>query len=306
MDIETLLRDYSIPYMAEGHKHCREGWVNIPCPFCAGNPGFHLGIHKEGNGVHCWRCGGHSLTKVLSRVLNMPEGAVYAVLTKYKVVRHRKRIADAKVSILPLKLPSPNQALTKQYKGYLSRRGFDPDKLECEWGLSQTGPVSFLDEISYSHRILIPINWDGEMVSFQGRDITDKSNLKYLACPKRREKIHHKDILYGDQERWEDEEALIVVEGVTDVWRLGKCAVATFGIEFKMEQVLKLKDACDKFFVLFDDESQAQSQARILSTKLRALGKSVFVETIEGDPGGMKQDDADHLVRQLLGRRVMK
>lgn len=303
MDIQRLLRDYNINYITEGHKHSREGWVNIPCPFCTGNPGYHLGIHEDGNGAHCWRCGSHSVVEVLSIVLNLPRPKVWAIMQKYKINIHKRRAPEAKVSIFPLKLPHPNSTLTEQYKRYLEKRRFDPDKLEKEWGLKQTGPVSFLDNISYSHRLIIPIYWDGEMVSFQARDITSKSHLKYLACPKRREKIHHKNIIYGRQEAWEDAKGVIVVEGVTDVWRLGKYAAATFGIEFKMEQVLALSKTHDRFFIIFDEEPQAQKQARVLATKLKALGKEAYIEKIKGDPADMKQDDADHLVRQLLLKR---
>ncbi len=300
MDIQRLLNDYHIQYVTEGHKHSREGWVNIPCPFCSGNPGYHLGIHKDGNGAHCWRCGAHPVPKVLSAVLHIPESKVRAIMHKYKGRIHRRRTDEAKVSIFPLRLPKPNSALTGQYRRYLEKRGFDPDKLEKEWGLLQTGPVSFLDDISYSHRILIPIYWDREIVSFQARDITDKSPLKYLACPKRREKIHHKDILYCHKGGIKEFDEFIVVEGVTDVWRLGRRAVATFGIEFKMEQVLQLKRIGQRFIILFDDEKQAQTQARKLAVKLSALNKQVRLESVKGDPGGMKQEDADYLVKYLL------
>jgi hypothetical protein len=301
MDIQRLLHDYKIPFVTEGHKHSREGWVNIPCPFCSGNPGYHLGIHEDGNGAHCWRCGAHPVPKVLSAVLHLPESKVRAIMHKYKGRIHRRRTDEAKVSIFPLRLPKPNSALTGQYKRYLEKRGFDPDKLEKEWGLLQTGPVSLLDNISYSHRILIPIYWDGGIVSFQARDITDKSPLKYLACPKRREKIHHKNILYGKQEYWKKSKGIIVVEGATDVWRLGAHAAATFGIEFKMEQILLLSRLHNRFFIIFDDEPQAQRQAKVLATKLKTLGKEAYIEKIEGDPGSMKQEDANHLVKYLLG-----
>ena len=301
MDIPRLLRDYNINFITEGNKHCSNGWVNIHCPFCPGSQDYHLGIQQEGKGVHCWRCGGHTLAQALSRVLNLPEPSVRAIMRGYGAnTSQRIRREEAKVSILPLRMPKPSSSLTALYKNYLKKRKFDPDKLEQEWGLSQTGPVSFLDGISYSHRILIPIYWNGEMVSFQARDITGKSKLKYLACPKRREKIHHKNILYGKQEKWREAKGLIIVEGVTDVWRLGYHAVATFGIEFKMEQVLQLAKIHDKFFVLFDEEPQAQEQARVLATKLKALGKEVYIEKIKGDPGDMRQEDADYLVKQLM------
>lgn len=303
MDIQRLLRDYGVNFITEGNKHCTKGWVNIHCPFCPGSQDYHLGIHGDGKGAHCWRCGSHQITQVLSKVLRVSPKQIPDIMQKYNIrITHRKK-AEPKISIFPLKMPQPNASLTKPYKEYLRKRGFDPDKLELDWGLKQSGPVSFLDGISYSHRILIPIYWDGEMVSFQARDITDKSKMKYLACPKRREKVHHKNILYGKQEKWGKFNGLIIVEGATDVWRLGPSAVATFGIEFKIEQVLQLAKLHDRFFVIFDEEPQAQRQARKLATKLKALGKEVHIKKIEGDPGSMKQKEANYLVKQLIKER---
>ena len=229
--------------------------------------------------------------------------AQYANLSTAK----HKHIVEPTVSIYPFKFPQSTGNLNKIGAGYLRRRKFNPAKLKKKWGLRQTGPMSFLKEgdrtINYSNRILIPIKWNGEIVSFQTRDISERSDRKYLACPIKREKIHHKNILYGKQERWERAKALIIVEGVTDVWRLGHYSVATFGTAFKMEQVLELAKANDKFFIIFDDEPQAQKQARKLAVKLKTLGKKAYIKTVKGDPGGMKQEDANHLVRQLLGRR---
>lgn len=299
-NIHRLLRDYGVNFITEGNKHCTEGWVNVHCPFCPGSQGYHLGIHGDGKGTHCWRCGSHPISQVLSRLLGVSEPNAREILKKYQGYASRRKTEQPKVAIFPLKLPQPNSALTLPYKEYLEKRGFDPDKLEKEWGLRQTGPVSFLDGISYNHRIIIPIYWDGGLVSFQARDITNKSDLKYLACPKRREKIHHKNILYGKEEMWKNYGGLIIVEGVTDVWRLGPCSIATFGIEFKMEQVLALGKIQERFFILFDEEPQAQRQARKLATKLKALGKEVFVEKIEGDPADMTQAEADYLVKQLI------
>jgi len=137
-------------------------------------------------------------------------------------------------------------------------------------------------------------------VSFQARDITGKSPFRYLACPAKREKIPHKTILYGHQEVWVKYNTIIVVEGVTDVWRLGEIAAATFGIEFKTEQVIQLSKHADNFFILYDNEPRAQQQARKLAVKLSALNKKVEVVTVDTDPGDMKQEDADYFVKQLV------
>ena len=303
MGAERLLRDFNIPHVTEGHQHSTAGWVNVHCPFCAGSREYHLGIQEELKACHCWRCGSHPVLPTLSRILSVPVPEVKQILNKYQYrgAATRKPLApEAKVSIHPFKFPQPHFSLDGRGKRYLSKRGFDPDYLEREWGLLQTGPVSFLDKIAYGNRILIPINWGGKVVSFQSRDITERSDRKYLACPMRRETIHHKNILYGKPECWGEFKSIIIVEGVTDVWRFGPRAVATFGIEFKTEQVRQLKSLGERFFIVFDNEPQAQGQARLLAAKLRAFRKEVYIETVESDPGGMKQDDASHFVREMI------
>jgi hypothetical protein len=45
MDITRLLQDYNIDFVSENHKHSRPGWVNVRCPFCTGNEGYHLGFN---------------------------------------------------------------------------------------------------------------------------------------------------------------------------------------------------------------------------------------------------------------------
>lgn len=300
--IEQLLRDYSVPYVTEGHKHSSAGWVNVHCPFCAGSQNYHLGIHEDASASHCWRCGPHPVVDALSKLLGIPPSEVKRILRKNRIgIIRSTPTSEPKVSIHPLKFPQPSFALNSQGHQYLSRRGFNAEYVEQEWGLLQTGPVSFLDGISYNHRILIPIYWNSRVVSFSSRDITGKSDKKYLACPSKRESIHHKSILYGKQEGWQKRD-IIVVEGPVDVWRFGPIAAATFGTAFKMEQVLQLARHGDRFFIVFDNEPQAQDQARALAVKLRTLGKEVHIETVEGDPGDMKQEDADHFVKGLVGK----
>lgn len=305
MGIEKLLQDYGIPYVTESeHHHGTPDWINIHCPFCTGSKNFHLGINIYQPMVsHCWRCGGHSTASVLSRILNISVEKAKNLIQEYAgpTVTIRKKAEEPRVSIFPIKFPQPYfEHLNEAGKKYLEGRGFDPEKLEKRWKLKQTGPVSFLDKIAYGNRIIIPIHWDRQLVSFQTRDITGKSDKRYLACPMKREVIHHKYIVYGKEKEWSKHPALIVVEGVADVWKLGTAAVATFGTAFTMEQVLTLSRIHNKFFIVYDNEPQAQQQARKLAVKLKALGKKVFVEIVDTDPGDMKLYDARHFVKTLL------
>lgn len=299
MNLLQLYQDYNIQHSTEGHKHCRPGWANTPCPFCTGNPGLHLGYHLTDNYYYCWRCGHHAVPKVLSKILGVTQTKVRQLIREYKGTVRTK---ETKVIITrkPYKLPSGIIPLTARQRKYLISREFDPDHLIHEWNLMGAGPISVLDGINYKHRILAPIYWNGEQVSFQTRLArhVKKKELKYMACPKARETIDHKHILYGKQNEWKN--TGICVEGITDVWRLGVNSFATFGIKFTPFQIRIIANQFERIAVVFDDERQAQTQADKLVKESRFRGVDAFKIQIKGDPGSMTQSEADYLVKTIF------
>jgi len=295
MNIIQLYQDFHITFQTEGHKHCRPGWVNTICPFCIGNPGLHLGAPLSGTHFYCWRCGAHSVPQTLSKLLHISYEQALAIQKQYGGYSGEKPEKPMKTK--RFKFPSNVVDLLPSHKKYLSKRGFNPEKIEAEWGVSSLGPICLLDGIYYSHRILAPILWGGNAVSFQARDVTGKSSLKYIACPQARETYHHKHILYGRQDEWTRKG--ICVEGITDAWRFGIMAFATFGIEFTREQIREMKKHFDFVYVIFDDEPQAVIKAEMLVAELRFRGVGAMRVPIVGDPGGMAQGDADDLVKSL-------
>lgn len=295
LDVRRLYRDYNIPFWEEG-KNVADGWVNVRCPFC-GDRSNHLGFSPQGSYV-CWRCGSHKLRDVLSKLIGIGQHDFRQILSTYGTATQRRDLPEERVriGIHKFTFPSSTGELQTQHIRYLESRKFDPDKLKRIWGLLGTGPASRLDNIDFKHRIIAPINWEGSCVSFQARDFTGKSSLRYITCPRNREIVHHKHILYGIQENWT--QSGICVEGITDVWRLGVRAFATFGIEYTQQQVHKIRTAFSTVYIVFDDEPQAQRQARKLSRELSFYGVDARIVTIVGDPGSMSQSDADYLVRQ--------
>ena len=297
MNIETLYQDFSIIYYTEG-KNVATGWINVQCPFCDDHSN-HLGFNPETNSFRCWRCGYHPVTETISKILNVDLNTARNIQKNYKgetyVIAPDPEI---KLNRYPFHFPSDTTPLIKTHKRYLEKRNFDPDKLEKVWNLKSTSAFSNLDKISYAHRIIIPINWNRETVSFQGRDITGKSDLKYKACPEIREKIKHKHVLGGKQESWSD--TGIVCEGWFDVFRLGEKSCCTFGIEYTQQQVILLAKTFKRIGVAFDYEIQAQNKAKQLIAELKFRGRDAFLISIEDDPGKMDQDEADYLVKQII------
>ncbi len=85
MPIEDLYTDYGIEIAPEGHKHQREGWVNIACPHCTGSEGYHLGFSDGGYVFTCWRCGSHFVDKTLSILLNVNYKQAGSIAKDYKI-----------------------------------------------------------------------------------------------------------------------------------------------------------------------------------------------------------------------------
>jgi len=307
MNIVEFYQDHGISYQTEGHKHCRPGWVNIECPFCLGNPGFHLGYNISSNYFYCWRCGWHPTLESIAKILEISKIDAKKELRRYRGFTRREY--DNKNKNLhrrkPFQLPagntielSKNDRLIKRHKKYLIKRKFDPNELSRKWLLYGTGPIALLDDINYRFRILAPIYFDKRRVSFQARDITDKAKLKYMACPIIREEVHHKNILYGNWTRVKD--TAIIVEGIFDVWRLGTNAYATFGIEYTTSQVKLIAKAWKRVIVLFDNDPQSKVQARKLVAELSMFGTEAWAETVSDDPASMNQDDANYMVKELV------
>jgi len=299
MDIVRFYDDHAIPYQTEGHKHCRPGWVNIECPFCAGNPGLHLGYDLSGNYFVCWRCGWKSNVAVVSKLLGISPQEAKIVVKQYGGKSRQAKKAKVQINLKKHKAPSGLIPLTNHHRNYLAKRGFIPEQLEEEWQLQSTGPMSLLDGINYSHRIFIPIFWEGRRVSYQTRTTNPDNDLRYMACPEEREEIKHKHILYKHKHPDFNNRRCICVEGDNDVWRLGRNAVATLGIKYTQPQ-LRLLSQYDEVIVLFDSDPQAIEQAKKLVAELRFRGTKASQYIIDGDPGDLSQEEADKLVKKLL------
>lgn len=297
--VEKFLQDHSIDYCSSGNKHCRGGWVQIHCPFCPGARDYHLGIHLSLGYGSCWRCRGKSMLLIIKTLLNCSWGQAKLILGEYGGssligIAGREHKVHSTIRDIEVQWPWGAEALSNRHREYLADvRKIDPDWVERVYGLRGCGAIG-----DYKHRIIAPIHLDGKMISYQGRDITGKSPLKYKACAQIDEAMDHKCSLYAVD--LVPGNSVVVVEGVVDAWRLGPGAVATFGIAFRTEQMHMLMARFDNIYLLFDGEARAQLSASPLARNLAATGRKVeIIELSEGDPGEMSQSQADDLMDEL-------
>lgn len=295
-DIVRFLTDYRIDHQTAGCKGDGTGWVQIHCPFCFGNPGWHLGINLESGGCNCWRCGTHKLFDVIKTFVSPTPAVLSDIRSKYgSAINHRIPAIVPIKRREKIKMPAGVlKEIPKKASDYLISRGFDPVELIKTWGLLFTGPIG-----DYKFRIIAPIFYERNLVSYQGRDYTGKSELRYKACRKDDELRDHQSCLYGS---WLAKgNSIVVVEGIADAWRMGPGAVATFGVAYTTAQ-LNLISQYKNIYLLFDGDEPGKQRANDLGIILKTINPGVNLEIIElddGDPGEMDQRDANRLMCDL-------
>jgi len=266
------------------------GWIQVRCPFCSDHSD-HLGFNLNSGFLNCWRCGYHTALEYVQLTSKTNWEKAKLIIQHYE----SDYVPFKKDDIKPADSLNIDFAgkLTHGQRLYLLNRRFDPDKLAKTWGLKGTGPIG-----DYKHRIIAPITYNKTLVSFTGRDFTNKAKLRYKSCKREKEVIHHKRILYGlDKAKGHK---CIVVEGVTDVWRIGPGAVAVFGINYLPQQMYLIAERFSKVFIMFDEGYQAQEEALKLGTGLSMLGIEAERCLIQGDPGDLPQAVANSYRKELL------
>lgn len=322
---ETIrfLQDSGIEYRTEG-RDVAEGWIGIKCPFClTPDPEFHLGINVSNsdyprNIISCFRCGkkGNIITLVKKlrtcnlsdfptcknssmnvdsyfnfesslRSSGLPQSMVWddAALTfrNFQQTKHEK----CQKFVFP---DGTSRNFHKQHLDFLRYRRYDPDAV-----------IPMYDVRAYFDRLLFPVRAEGEAVTYVTRTTNIEGKGDYRACSKKNSRMFSKECLYElDRVR---NRVCLVVEGIFDVWRMGPGAVCTFGVQWTREQLFLLVRTCDRVFVLFDTEPEAQEKADRLVWSLNSLGtESVRLELPEDvpDPDSLSDDDAKNMRKTIF------
>jgi hypothetical protein len=299
LDLERLLTIRDVEYRDAG-----SGWIQMPCPFCyKGDDKYGLGW--SGTGFNCFHCGGLPRYETIAALLKVDLTEARRLCRENRASEgHRKGLsAGPRAARVPrihapeTLLPYGTGPMADRHRAYLRGRGFNPDQLERDWGLCGTGPVG-----PFAHRIIIPVYDRGrKLVCYQGRDITDKSPMRYKSCPDTLAVTSIKDCIYGI-DRVEGD-LVVITEGAAKVWRLGTPAVCTFGATVTDAQVLLLR-GFRRRVVLFDGDDTGRAQAQALAARLSLFpGVTEIVELPgPGGPDDLSSAEARELMAELAER----
>lgn len=292
MTFTELCDKLGIEYRSGGHEHCRDGWVQIDCPACSPNwQHFRLGYNIRGGYMNCWGCGPKRTSNVLSEIT----GLHWKELKPYLEALSRNfSPIDVKVRgklVLPTGTFIP-LLKSKPHRAYLEERGFDPREIERLWGVQ-----ALRWDSNHPWRLFLPIQFRGETVSWTTRALTQNHTARYISASLEEEKIHHKDLLYGEDYL---RNTIIVCEGPTDVWRIGPGAVCTFGTGFKTSQIARISRYPVRV-VCFDSDDSGLRQAQKLGEALReTAGETVIVKLKAKDPGSATKKEIRELRETFL------
>jgi len=118
---------------------------------------------------------------------------------------------------------------------YLRDRRFDPDELGTDWGVGYAVSVPARSRGAMSQgRIIVPVYRDRAMVGWQARFVGD-IDWKAAGVPKYLTYFPKSLTLYGIDEA-DVAPVVTLVEGVSDVWRVGHGAVSGLGKTLSPDQ----------------------------------------------------------------------
>jgi len=294
-DIRGYLDWIGTPYWEAG-PNVAHGWIGIQCLSCDDGHN-HLGIALDRKNYSCWKCKARgNLVDLICELedCNLREARerIEEFQGDFTEAQERPRLEDEGQDILP---KSASKKFPTGHLSFIRKRRYDPDVLIPEWDLFSGGMLG-----RWKGRIIVPVKLDGRIVTWIGMAASASRSPKYLAAPVEQSIIPASETIYGgDYVR----DVAVVVEGVTDTWRIGKGAVATLGMgaaamDAKLARLANLP--ASRYFIIFDAEDDAQMNAERLGRELKVCGKEVeIIELDAGDPDDLSDDEANDLRKEL-------
>jgi hypothetical protein len=290
MNVVQTLRECGVDFRTHGQSpHVTEGWLGVICPWCGkGTNKFGCGINLSRYNVSCFKCGSHSLASLLLELTQLPYNQI-----KDLVGGLSRPVPNGLEKRGRLVLPPGVGKLEGAHRDYLKRRGLDPDAAEGVWGVKGIGPVG-----RYKWRLFLPVTVDGEIGSWTTRAVSDEVGLRYVSAKPEQEKYRLKDMLFGED--LVPGHCVVINEGPLDAMAVGPGGVATCGLGYSRQQVLRLARFPVRV-VATDNEPGARKRGRALCRALAAFdGETHFLEWSGKDASRSPKSEIEEVRRRFL------
>ena len=212
--------------------------------------------------------------------------------------------ADLPMGAIPLSSDEvPDFALS-----YLIGRQFSPSELVSRWNLYFVPKgATYKDgkdtKEFFEPRLLMPVINRNRLVLWQARSFKDKAKLKYINTPH----VPKGNFIYNMDAAWHFRD-VVLVEGVTDVWRVGDNAICPFGKTLSAKQVKIMKTLwghCGRLLIVLDKDARGgvgengkpkQDYAETMRKKLEkaeAFPRGVYLYTLPDNRDPAEYSEAE-------------
>ena len=285
IDAISYLDSAGVDYKTSG-KNVSRNDVNIDCPWCGADK--HLAIHRTKGTLNCWVCSFSDL-KYWPTFINLImelDGISYP-----KAVEVIKEFSDSdgendnidrsfKPKKTKIELPSESQSFDNPKSirhrdlalKYLKSRNFGTDVIDkYKLVFCSTGEFAF--------RIIIPYYYAGKLITFSGRTYLNREpRYKHLSATSSvmtpKEFLYPIDMFSGDHLR--------LVEGPTDVWRIGgDSSLALSSNRLSYKQMELIKDLKLKSLSIFLDQG-SYNKAIVMGEQLSGVIDRIKIISMEG------------------------
>lgn len=307
IDVIGYLDFAGIDYKPDG-KNVGPNDVNVDCPWCGADK--HLGIHKKAGWLNCWVCDLEILKSTLAR-LSMKSNYTYKPrfmdyvaemedITRWQAkellkdytnrttlapVNTWEPVDKVKLPVYTFSFDDPENPFVDTDShvwhcrdwayNYLSGRGFGVNHIQ-RYGLKFTSEWASKGEEATANRIIIPVYYKKELISWLGRDYTGHpGRSRYHNNPADKARIRMSQVLYNvDNFVAKGHTHARLVEGALDVWRLGSSSLALLRSKLSRKQLLLLvKMGVQTISVILDRDAygRAEKACQELSGHIRRI-----------------------------------
>jgi len=290
-DVKSYLRDREIEFQSSG-KNISSGWVGITCVFCS-DENNHLGIHLKQKRYSCWICGKTgSVDYLIKTIEKCGWNKVEQIVDQFRGDVEDDFDEDYESSNASSVL-LPEEAVTvfpKLHNDFLKQRHFNSRRIIRKYKL-----LACANQGKYKFRIIVPYFLNNKIITFSARDVTGRASSSYLNLSNEKSVISIKHTFYNIDNAGKN---IVIVEGVTDVWRIGDGAIGATGVVISKEQIiLLLERGVENILVLFDSEPEAVERANRLAGNL-----AMHTDTINVLQGVLRRNDPDKMNDSSLSK----
>jgi DNA primase len=239
-----------------GYRY-RRGWMRIPtCPYCGREQ--KLGVNLSMYRTNCFRCNAHPSPAQL--IMDIEGFTEYHELINFlnngqfdelQFKEEKIELAESKPVYLPegfRNISIGDSQLAKSIRGYIKKRGFNPDQFS-RFGIGY-GTMG----TTYGY-LIIPFYYQGQLKYYNARNVIGKGP-RYNNPDKDITGLGKQFIIFN-HDALEMYRSVFICEGALNALTMGDRGIATMGKAISQYQINELlKSQCERYIILLDFDAR--------------------------------------------------